>query len=148
MHSITAIEDAILASLEPLKASLRVRQVAPYAGEIEPEKIKAFKARPFLLVTFNGVPGVADHGSRRIEATRWLILAGDSDRVDLAKARRGGATNPGTYTMLAAVRQALEGQQLLQGLFPVQRLGEETLINEAGMSVYACHYEISQGYLV
>lgn len=147
MHSITAIEDAILAALEPLKASLKVREVKPYAGEVEAEKIKTVRAWPFLLVTFNGVPGVADHGSRKIEATRWLVLAGDSHQSDLARARRGG-TGPGTYAMLGGVRQELEGVQMLPGLLPAVRLGEETLVNEAGMSVYACHYEISQPYLV
>jgi hypothetical protein len=148
MHSLTAIEDAILDALKARPEAQRARLIAPYGGEIEPEKIKAVTAWPFLLVTFGGVAAVEDHGSRKIEATRWLVFAGDSHKADLARARRGMGGVGGTYSMLRAVQAALEGKQLLAGLLPAVRLGEETLVNEAGLSVIACHYEISQPYLV
>ncbi|GAB6035443.1 hypothetical protein JCM15519_38750 [Fundidesulfovibrio butyratiphilus] len=145
-RSLHEVEDAILAALSPLKAALGVRLVAPYGGELEPDQIaQAMATFPALLVIYAGST-TESHGSRSEASMTWTIVIGDKYQGDLVKARRGDATTPGVYRLLDAVRQALEGKQLLPELLPAESLGDWSLLQAGGVAVHADQYRIPQPY--
>lgn len=147
-YAITAVEDAILAVLEPLRASHGVRQAGPYGGDLDLERLAAAVQQwPALLVFYVGGPR-ANLGQRRIETMEFVVLVCAKHAGDQAKARRGGSGSPGSYPLLRAASEALEGTTLLPGLFPVAVTGVASELQGGGMSVYSLQIEIDQPYLV
>lgn len=146
-RSLTEIEDAILAALEPVKASHGVKRIAPYGGELEPEKVaQAMTQSPSLLLTYDGSENSA-HGARVMAAMSWTVIIGVRHASDLAKAKRGDATASGVYALLDAVRARLEGVQLLPELLPAEAAGDVSLIQVGGLVVHLDHYQITQACL-
>lgn len=148
-RTLTEIEDAIVAALAPLKASHKVKTVAPYGGELDADNIRqAVSAWPALLVSYQG-RSVEDRGERKIETLRFVVVTGDLHANDQAKARRGGlAVNPGTYALLQATNAILEGLQLLPELMHAESAGDSSAVQAAGLSLYANRFTVRQPYLV
>lgn len=147
-YEIMAVEDAILAALAPLRASHGVRQVEPYGGDLDPERLAAAVQQwPALLTFYVGGPR-ADLGQRRIETMGFVVLVCAKHAGDQAKARRGGSGGPGSYQLLRAASAVLEGKILLPGVFPVAVSGVASELQGGGMSVYSLQIEIDQPYLV
>jgi phage gp37-like protein len=147
-RTLTEIEDAIVTALQPLQASLKVKTLAPYGGELDADSVKeSVKFWPCLLVSFQG-SSVEDLGQRKIEHLRFVIVTGDLNQTDAAKARRGGSANPGTYALLEACRGLLEGVQLLPELMLTESMGASSSVQFGGVSLYAARFLIKQPYLV
>ncbi len=149
-YAITAVEDAILAALEPLRASHGVRQVGPYGGDLDPSLLAAAVQQwPALLTFYVGGPR-ADLGQRRIETMGFVVLVCAKHAGEQAKARRGGGPGvpAGSYALLRAASAALEGRFLLPTLHPVVCTGVASELQGGGMSVYSLHIEIDQPYLL
>jgi phage gp37-like protein len=149
-RTITEIEDALLAKLAPLAGSHGVRQIAPYNGDLDPERFAAAVQQwPAVLVYYAG-SGVEEDGQRRGESMEFAIFCCDKHASDQAQARRGGATNPGSYVLLSAVASLLEGKRVIAAddVFPAALLAQQSEIQGKGLSVYSARYLIKTVYLV
>lgn len=145
--TILEVEDAILAALEPLKAEAGVRQIAPYSGDLEPDKFaETVQSWPSLLIFYGGAT-IEDHGQRKIEVQRWVVFVCSQYGDDLALARRGVAGRPGAYGLLEAVREKLEDITVAAGLMPAKLLGQSSEVQGKGMAIYSAQFEISVPYL-
>ena len=143
------IEQALLAKLAPLKTSLGVRQLGPYAGDVTPEEIgKVVQNWPAVLVMYMGKT-IEDLGVRKIAHMVWAVVACDRNPNNPALARQGGANNPGTYAMLDACEDLLDNKEITVGdaLFPVLATDDASEFQGNGISIYSAMYEIKQGYL-
>jgi phage gp37-like protein len=149
-RSITEIEDALVARLSGLTASHGVRQVAPYNGDLDLARFQASVQQwPAVLVYYAGSV-LEEHGQRRAETMEWVVFCCDRHASDQSQARRGGATNPGSYTLLKAVASLLEGRRPIAAddVFPAVRIAQQSEIQGEGMSVYSSRYAIKTVYLV
>ena len=146
MYTIEQIEDAFITALDPLKASLGVRDIKTYQGELdnEDEIAKALKIMPAVLLVYGGSL-FADHGNRKLETMKFLLFVCDKNLRRESEARRGGAINPGTYSMLNGVRDLLCNQQAgLINITPVNLVREDPVWFGRGVTVYLAEYETSQ----
>lgn len=149
-RTIAEIEDAMVAKLAPLTASHGVRQVAPYNGDLDLERFQAAVQQwPAVLVYYVGSV-LEDLGQRRAETMEWIVFCCDRHAGNQSLARRGCATNPGSYALLKEVAGLLEGCRLIAAddVFPAVRLAQQSEIQGDGMSVYSSRYAIKTVYLV
>jgi len=149
-RTIVDIEDALLATLAPLKTAPGVRQLGPYNGDLDPERFTAaIQQWPAVLCFYTGST-FEDHGQRRAETMEWMLFCCARHEADQAQARRGGATTPGTYALLTAVAGLLEGKRVIAAddVFPCQRIAQQSEIQGKGLSVYSARYAIKTVYLV
>ena len=147
MYTIEQIEDAIITALNPLKASLGVRTVKSYQGELEKEDVKRLVTLfPAVYVVYGGSEYM-DHGARRVERMAYHLFACDRSLRAEDEARRGGSYNPGTYAMLDAARDALYGQRLSLEIYPFRLVRQAAVWFGDGISIYAAEYETSQALL-
>jgi len=147
-YTTTAIEDALLAKIEPLKASLGVRTIKTYEEELDNEETiaKALALMPAILAVYGGST-YADHGERKIEALRWLLFCCDKSLRTYDEARRGGKRNPGAYAMLDGCRDALAASQLGLDVTPLKIVRQDAVWFGGGIAVYVAEYETSQALL-
>lgn len=148
MYTIEQIEDAIIAALAPLKASLGVRTIKSYQAELDSEDDIARAARLFpAIIAVYGGSEYADHGSRKIETMTYMLFICDKNLRAEGEARRGGVGNPGTYAMLNAVRDLLYGKKMSLQIFPLKLPREKPVYLGMGLSIYSAEYETAQALL-
>lgn len=149
-RTITAIEDALLAKLDPLAASHGVRQIGPYNGDLDLERFGSFVQQWPAVLTYYTGSSLEDHGQRRAETMEFVIFTCDRHEADQSLARRGSATNPGSYVLLTAVAGLLEGHRVIAAddVFPCVRLAQQSEIQGNCLSVYSARYAIKTVYLV
>jgi len=146
--TIEDIEDGFIAAFEPLKISVAVRDIKSYQAELatEDEIKRAARILPAILVVYGGSV-FEEHGSRKLEKLRFVIFVCDKNLRGEAGARRGSTENPGTYAMLAAVRDAVVGQQFGLEIHPVRPGPVNAVYMDKGVSVYAAEYWTAYGHL-
>jgi len=146
-YTIEDIEDAIITAVDPLKASLGVRTVKSYQGELEEGDIKRLVALfPAIYVVYGG-SAYTEHGSRKIEKMTYHLFVCDKNLRSEEEARRGGTGNPGTYALLDAVRNKLYAKQLSLEIYPFKLIRQTAVWFGGGISIYAAEYEIGQSLL-
>lgn len=150
-YTIEQIEDAVIAALAPLKASLKVREIKSYQGDLEAvsdEEIKKMVARwPAIYVVYVG-SGYGAHGARKVETPALSLFVCDRSLRSEEAARRGSSGNPGTYRLLRESRALITGKDLgLPGLAPFEIQRDTPVWFGGGASVYAQDYETAQGHL-
>jgi len=155
-NTIEAVEDAILARLEHLKAdaSIGLRTLDTYQGELETEQdvSKLSRAFPAIWVVYGG-SNVKDMGPRVVEEMTWILFLATRSLRDEAEARRGGATGCGSYALCEAARNRLANHDLgLTGLQPLQFTRQENVWFGKGISIYgqqwrATNYHLLEGTL-
>lgn len=148
MYTVTEIEDAILAALEPLKASHGVRTLAGYDMELEdPEAWRKLGVKFPAVFALYVETDDRDLGQRLLAMHTFQI--GMADRaLRPGQARRGGTGGGGAYGLIPAVQQALGGKILLPDLLPAMRRRVNLAAAAEGVAMYAATYIIGQGYLV
>jgi len=148
MYTIQQIEDAIVNELQPLKASLGVRVIKSYQGELESEEDinRLVRLFPAIYVVYGGSQ-YTEHGARKIEKMSYVLFVCDKSLRAEEEARRGGAKNPGTYAMLNAIRDKLFGSMLSLEIFPIDLLREVPVWFSRGISIYSAEYETAQALL-
>lgn len=148
MYTIEQIEDAYIEKLEPLKATHSVRVIKTYQGELDNEEEirKAVKLFPSIFVVYGG-SRYEKHGSRKIEYMRYSFFVCDKNLRTENEARRGGAGNPGTYSLLNGMRDLLFGSRLGLEIYPNHLKLEQAIWSGKGVSVYAAEYETAQALL-
>jgi phage gp37-like protein len=140
--SLSEIEDAILALLEPLKVSLGVRTVKAYQGELEsPDFGKMIVFFPGIFLYYSG--STSELVNRRVvETMEWSVFAADRSFRGDETARRGGTKGVGTYALISAIADVLRGQKVCGGvLIPV---GTESIAysQRNAVSVYESRFRI------
>ena len=147
-YTISDIEDAILAKIEPLKASLGVRTIKTYEEELNSEEViaKALALTPAILAVYGGST-YADHGERKVESMRWLLFCCDKNLRSYDESRRGGKRNPGAYAMLDGCRDALAASQLGLDVTPLKIIRQDAVWFGGGIAVYVAEYETAQALL-
>jgi len=147
-YTIEQIEDALIDKLDALKDTQGVRTLKTYQGELETEDDVAKMVRlfPAVFVVYGG-SDYADHGARKVQKMRFVIIVCDKSLRAEEEARRGGVNNPGTYALLGAVRDLLYGSMLDLEIYPVSLLREESAWFSKGVSIYAAEYETAQALL-
>lgn len=159
MYTIEQMEDAFMAALAPLKVDYdkqpgdpviyaTVKTIKSYQAELDSEEDIARAARlfPAVIVVYTGST-YAEHGSRKVEAMRYLLFCCDKNLRLEAEARRGGNVNPGAYALLNGVRDLLYGQQLGKEIYPVKLTREDPVYLGMGLSIYGAEYETAQALL-
>jgi len=145
-YTIEQIEAAVIQALEPLRQSLGIREVKTYQGEIDSEDdLKSLARRfPAIYVIYGG-SRYPEQGVVTREVIDIHVIVCDRNLRSADAARRGGAANPGTYAMLAAVRDRLHGQKAgLGGLVSFRLLEEAPVWYGRGVSIIAARYETGQ----
>ncbi|MFZ5774028.1 MAG: phage protein Gp37 [Thermodesulfobacteriota bacterium] len=147
-YPVEQIEDAIVGALAPLKASLGVREIKSYQGELEEADIKKMMARfPAIYVVY-GDSVYGSHGARKPETMTFSLFVCDRSLRSEEESRRGGAQNPGTYRMLRECRNLITGKNLgLAELKPFEILRDLSIWSGDGISIYAQDYETAQAHL-
>ena len=147
-YTYEQIEDAIISKLQPLKASLGIRAIKTYQGELESEEeIKRLVMLfPAVYVVYGG-SRYEDFGARQVEHMAYHLIVCDRNLRSEAEARRGGSENPGTYAMLEGSRDALCGSQLSMEIFPIKPIGKVPIWFAGGISIYGAEYETAQALL-
>jgi phage gp37-like protein len=147
-YTITQIEDAIIDKLSGLKASLGVKTIKSYQGELDNEEEIARTARlfPAIIVMYVG-SDYDEHGGRKNEKPTITLFVCDKNLRAEEEARRGGSGNPGTYAMLNGIRDLLYGSRLTLDIFPLSLLRERPIWFSKGVSIYSAEYETAQALL-
>ncbi|MFH1887009.1 MAG: phage protein Gp37 [Pseudomonadota bacterium] len=149
-YTIQQIEDALVTRLKALKRndSIRLRTLGTYQGELETQEEVEGLTRlfPAIWAMYAG-SSFARHGSRRIERMRFCLFACARSFRDEAGARRGGATGPGAYAILAAARDLLCGSRLGLSIEPLSPTRQETAWFGKGISVYVQEWETANFHL-
>ena len=146
-YTIEQIEDAIITAVDGLKASLGVRTIKSYQGELEEGDIKRLIALfPAIYVVYGG-SNYAAHGARKIEKMTYHLFVCDKNLRAEDEARRGGTQNPGTYAMLDGARDLLFAKQLSLEIYPFSLIRQTPVWFGGGISVYGAEYETSQALL-
>lgn len=149
-RTITEIEDAILAKLAPLAETHGVRAIEPYNGEMDLDKFKAAVQQwPAVLVHYSG-SSFEDRAPRKAEYMEFIVFCCAMHGGEQALARRGDATTSGSYALLKAVADLLEGKRVIAAgdVFSCVRLAQQSEIQGRGLSVYSARYVIETVYLV
>ncbi len=140
-YTIEQIEDAIIAALEPLKASLGVRTIATYQGELDVKELSSQTSPLPAVYLIYGGSKYAEHGARKIENIAFdLILCGKSLRSD-EDAKRG------VYAMIEATRDILYASDLDLQIYPLTFDEARPLWCTRGISVYGARYKTAQALL-
>ena len=147
-YTIEQIEDAIISELQSLKASLGVRAIKTYQGELESEdEIKRLVMLfPAIYVVYGGAR-YENRGDRKVKHMAYHLVVCDKNLRTEPEARRGGSNNPGTYAMLEAIEGSLCGSQLSLEIFPFNAIREEPVWFGGGISIYGAEYETAQALL-
>lgn len=147
-YTITQIEDAIIAALEPLKSSRGVRLIDSYREELDSEEDiqRAVRNFPALLVVYSG-SRYAEHGSRKVQWMSFTVFVMDKSLREAGEQRRGGAHGPGAYVLLDDTRDTLVEQRLSLDIYPFRLVGETPVWFGKGIAVYAAEYETAQALL-
>lgn len=146
--SLTQIEDAVLAALQPLKASHGVRTLDSFD-----ERLTDVDAWKRLAVSFPAVFALyvstedKDLGQRQLALHKFEVgIAASSLRK--GEARRGGRIGDGAYGLVDGVQSALAGRVLLPDLLAAKRSGVVQAILMQGVTLYVATYIIGQAYLI
>jgi len=147
-YTVTQLEDAILAALEPLKVSHGVKTLDSYDLRLEdPEAWKKLAIRfPAIFVLYVATED-EDLGQRQMEANRFQLGLADNS-LRKGEARRGGAQVGGAYGLIQGVQDVLAGKILLPDLLPAMRKGVTQAVIADGVAMYVATYTIGQGYLI
>lgn len=149
-YTISDIEDAILAALEPLRASQGVRTLRSYEGELDDEKAiaQAITLFPAILSVYLGSQ-YTDHGQRKIERLSFGLFFGDRSLRAASKAAglRGSATNPGVYALMDAARPLLYGLRLGLDISPIDYGRQAPEYVAKGTAVYSVEISLAQFHL-
>ena len=147
-YTIEQIEDAAIAALAPLKASLGVKEIKSYQGELEEADLKKMAGHfPAIYVVYGG-SGYGAHGARKTETMGFELFVCDKSLRTEEEARHGGANNPGTYRMLRECRSLITGKNLdLTELSPFEIKHDTPVFFGGGISIYAQGYETAQAHL-
>lgn len=138
MHTLTAIEDAVVARLAPLKSTHGLRTLGAYAGELTPRELDRVTPHfPAVWVVVTDID-YEDLGMMTMQVVQFgLLIAHRSLRSD-AEAKSGA------YPLLEAARTTLLGATLLPGLTPVLIRYETVEMQTRGVCVYSALYSVSQ----
>lgn len=148
MYEISDVEDTIITAMDPLRATLGVKTIKSYEGELssEEEIIKASPIFPAIFVVYGGSE-YEDYGYRKTERMTFVVFVCDRSLRPGDEARRGGKTNPGVYAMLDGIRDLLFGNRFGTDLFPFS-LGRQTPeYSGRGISIYSAEYKTTQALL-
>lgn len=140
MNSLTAIEDAVITALTPLKASHGLRTLGTYAGELAPKDLGGVSVHfPAVWLVVTDV-SYEDLGMMTMQViSLGLLVAHKSLRSD-------GQARSGAYPLLEAVRGVLMGKVLLAGLTPALVQQETIEMQTRGVCVFSAHYTVSQPF--
>lgn len=144
MVEIHEMEDALVARLEPLKASHGVREVKTYGDDLAPEQLpKLLPNLPALLVVYAGSV-IVDHGQRQVDRGAYFVFA-CAKSLRSNQDVRGGAM--GVYPLLGLVRRTLHGQEIFPDM-PALLKRQETFLSRPDLTACYAVYEIAQPYLL
>lgn len=143
------VEDAIISQLQPLliENDGPVRVIRGYQGEVEnEEQIKKHLVNfPSIFVVWLA-SSCEDAGRLAYRETmRYCLVVADKCLRNESSARKGGLSNPGTYTLLQNIRDILNNSRLTIDnvvLPPLKLDGEYSLYYAPGVSVYGAFYRI------
>jgi|GEM_PF-2895800 len=142
MVEIHEMEDALVAALEPLRASHGVRQIKTYGDDLEPEALpRLLPNLPALLVVYAGSV-IENLGQRQIDRGAYFVFVCDRSLRSEADARTGAS---GAYPLLGAVRRLLHGQEIFPNM-PAILKRQETFLSKTDMTACYAVYEIAQPY--
>lgn len=123
----SALEDAAMARLAPLKEELGVRTLDSYGGEFSQESIgEAAIVFPAVYVHVGMMENI-DRNQAASRVYQVYIYAADQNARGEAEARRGGTERPGVYALLDAIRSGLNRRPILDGR-AVPRLVSERIV--------------------
>jgi phage gp37-like protein len=123
----SALEDAILAELEPLRDSPGVRTLDSYGGEFSAESIgEAALVFPAVYVHV-GMMENTDRNQTAARVYQVYVYAADQNARGESEARRGGTERPGVYALLDEIRSRVNRRPILDGR-TVPRLMNEKVI--------------------
>jgi Mu-like prophage protein gp37 len=146
-YTIEQLEDALVLALDGLKASLGVRTIKTYQGELaEADLRKIVYLFPAIFVVWGGSQYSA-HGSRKVETGAYNLFVCDRNLRDEAEVRRGGSGNTGVYAILHAIRDLLFGEMLGLEIYPIVLIRETPIWFDRSMAVWNAEYQVTQGHL-
>ncbi len=130
----TDLENAVVALLQPLRASHGVLTLKKYDGELDADRITATMGRvPAVLVLYAGGRN-EDLGARQVFMARLVVFC-------LESGLREGTARPGVNALLRGVRDILAGCEIVRS--SVASLEREEAVSAAsGMSCFAATYKI------
>jgi phage gp37-like protein len=138
---ISAIEDAFLEALAPLKAE-GLRTLDSYADEIGTAELETGTRRlPAVFVVWAG-GSVESVNQADLYTVQVLVLVCDQDLRGQKAARRGIGSSPGAYHWLDRCRALLNRARLLPGWTPARLLREGAVSADDRMVVYQQIYEM------
>ncbi len=111
------VEDALLERLRPLGETLGVKTVAAFQGQ--PDKDAWARLRrgfPAVLVLYAGSPEFTPSGRRLEERMEFEVFVMDKSYRMATTGQKPEPGHPGTYVLLAAVRERLIGVPPLPGM--------------------------------
>lgn len=147
MYTIQQIEDKLIEMLAGLDSPLGVRTIKSYQGELEADDIKKLIALfPAIFVVYGG-SAYKQHGSRKVEVMSFHFFFCDKSLRAEEEARRGGANNPGAYSMMDKSRDLLCGKVPLENMHPLEAIRQAAVWFGGGISVYGAQYETAQNHL-
>lgn len=148
-YTKTQIEDAIIATLQPLHMDNGgvLRKIAGYQGELDSENLTQFIASfPAVLVVYVRSPYDEDAWPFMVERMRYVLIIGDRSMRDNADARKGSSERIGTYSLLYQVRSKLHGKKLGLEITKCSIKDEVEIANTRTLSLYSQEYEITQDF--
>ncbi|WP_418217313.1 phage protein Gp37 [Bilophila wadsworthia] len=113
------VEDAILELLQPLRETPGAKTLAAFQGQ--PDKDTWARLRrgfPAVLVLYAGSPAFTPSGRRLEERMEFEVYVMDKSYRSAANGQKPEPGHPGTYALLAAVRERLLGVPPLPGMGP------------------------------
>lgn len=137
-HEFEAAEDAVVAALEPLKAS-GLLTLSTYAGELEVDDVAEITKRfPCIYVIAGGLTNkvVNRYDDAAVEI---LLIVGDKNLRSPQAAARGDAAGIGVYGLLALARRKLHRKPLLPGFAPLRVTAEQPLAYDSKRRI--CLYQ-------
>jgi phage gp37-like protein len=145
-HEFEVIEDAVLSALEPLK-DLGVRTVEFYTGELDvpsAEIVARIMGRqPSIFVIVNGmdVEPANQYDLAIVDIT--LLIAARHLRGPNRAARGDAGPGPLLYDLLTAVRQTLNGKQIVDGWSALAWTGDYRFLTapQTSLCLYTSDYQ-------
>jgi len=129
---IKEIEDGILTLLAPLLSEGTVRELKPYAGDLDAKDLKRITANwPAVWVLYAGKQ-TRREGQARYDDHVWLVLVGTYSL------RQG--VNSGAYELLDAIDSLIDGQIPLPGVSPLVALRVDCEDAADGVVLYGASY--------
>ncbi len=148
LHTRNQIEDAILAALEPLKASHGVRTLDGYDLRLEDEEAWRELAIQFpaVFVAYSSTK-YRDLGQRQLAQHRYKIAVADQS-FRKRGAKRGGLGGGGTNDLVDVVERSLTGLVVLPDMTPIMPEDVMPVMMNKYAAMYAVTITLGQGFLV